>query len=107
MFYFIAALVSVSEEVRSRCRVKHTFTSIIPDSPTFDNFAVDNHLKTAKRPNRYVHNISSGFGFDICDICFHNFFQIFKSVNILNILCDFIIDWSISINVYTVGEEKD
>ena len=53
-FYFIAALVSVSEEVRSRCRVKHTFTSIIPDSPTFDNFAVDNHLKTAKRPNRYV-----------------------------------------------------
>ena len=51
---YLAALVSVSEEVRSRCRVKHTFTSIIPDSPTFavDNFAVDHHLKTAsKRPN--------------------------------------------------------
>ena len=48
---YLAALVSVSEEVRSRCRVKHTFTSIIPDSPTFDNFAVDNHLKTVKRPN--------------------------------------------------------
>ena len=51
---YLAALVSVSEEIRSRCRVKHTFTSIIPDSPTFavDNFAVDHHLKTAsKRPN--------------------------------------------------------
>ncbi len=49
---YLAALVSVSEEVRSRCQVKHTITSI-PDSPTFDSFAVDHHLKTGaiKRPN--------------------------------------------------------
>ena len=50
---YLAALVSVSEEVRSRCHVKHTITNIIPDSPTFDSFAVDHHLKAGgiKRPN--------------------------------------------------------
>ena len=42
---YLSALVSVSEEVRNKCRVKHNFTTIIPDSPTFDSFAVDNHLK--------------------------------------------------------------
>lgn len=42
---YLAALVSVSEEVRSRCHVRHTFMDILPDSPTFDSFAVDNHLK--------------------------------------------------------------
>jgi neurofibromin 1 len=51
---YLAGLVSVSEEVRSRCHVKHTFTSTIPDSPTFNSFAVDaHHLKTGcsmKRP---------------------------------------------------------
>lgn len=50
---YLAALVSVSEEIRSRCNVKHTISNLIPDSPTFDSFAVDNHLKTGaiKRPN--------------------------------------------------------
>lgn len=50
---YLAALVSVSEDVRSRCRVKHTFTDIMPDSPTFDSFAVNNHLKkdNNRRPN--------------------------------------------------------
>jgi hypothetical protein len=45
----LAALVSVSEEVRSRCHVKHTFSNVLPDSPTFDSFAVDHHLKTNLR----------------------------------------------------------
>ena len=50
---YLAALVSVSDEVRSRCHVKHIITNLIPDSPTFDSFAVDHHLKTGgmKRPN--------------------------------------------------------
>lgn len=51
---YLAALVSVSEEVRSRCHVKHTISNIIiTDSPTFDSFAVDHHLKAGavKRPN--------------------------------------------------------
>jgi neurofibromin 1 len=42
---YLAALVSVSEDVRSRCHVKHNFSDVLPDSPTFDSFAVDNHLK--------------------------------------------------------------
>ncbi len=42
---YLAALVSVSEDVRSRCHVKQTFSGIMPDSPTFDSFAVDIHLK--------------------------------------------------------------
>ena len=42
---YLAALVSVSEDVRSRCHAKHTFADVLPDSPTFDSFAVDNHLK--------------------------------------------------------------
>ncbi len=42
---YLAALVSVSEDVRSRCHVKHTFSDIMPDSPTLDSFAVDSHLK--------------------------------------------------------------
>ncbi len=42
---YLAALVSVSEDVRSRCHVKHAFSDVTPDSPTLDNFAVDNHLK--------------------------------------------------------------
>lgn len=51
---YLAALVSVSDEVRSRCHVKHTIPNMIPDSPTFDSFAVDHHLKAGsgiKRPN--------------------------------------------------------
>jgi hypothetical protein len=43
---YLAALVSVSEEVRSRCRLRHTFADVMPDSPTFDSFVVDTHLKT-------------------------------------------------------------
>ena len=42
---YLAALVSVSEDVRSRCHVKHNFSDVLPDSPTFDSFAVDNHLR--------------------------------------------------------------
>ncbi len=42
---YLAALVAVSDDVRSRCHVKHNFSDVLPDSPTFDSFAVDNHLK--------------------------------------------------------------
>lgn len=41
---YLAALVSVSEEVRSRCHVKHGFYRMIPDSMSVDNFPVDLHL---------------------------------------------------------------
>ena len=37
---YLAALVAVSEEVRSRCHVRHTFS----ESPIFDSFAVGKHL---------------------------------------------------------------
>jgi len=44
---YLAALVSVSEEVRLRCHVKHQFGDMnsAADSPLVDNFAVDNHLR--------------------------------------------------------------
>ena len=43
----LAALVSVSEEVRSRCHVKHQIGDMnaAADSPFVDNFTVDNHLR--------------------------------------------------------------
>ena len=41
---YLAGLVSVSEEVRSRCHVRHVFSDMMPDSPTFDSFVVDTHL---------------------------------------------------------------
>ena len=43
----LAALVSVSEEVRSRCHVKHQIGDMnaAADSPLVDNFTVDNHLR--------------------------------------------------------------
>lgn len=44
---YLAALVSVSEDVRSRCHVRHKFAKVLPDSPTFDSFAVGNHLKVS------------------------------------------------------------
>eukprot|EP00096_Caligus_rogercresseyi_P010749 TRINITY_DN4009_c0_g1_i1.p1 TRINITY_DN4009_c0_g1~~TRINITY_DN4009_c0_g1_i1.p1 ORF type:complete len:1057 (-),score=353.76 TRINITY_DN4009_c0_g1_i1:103-2820(-) len=47
---YLAALVSVSDEVRSRCHVKHSFAGVVPDSPTFDSFTVDNHLRSFRRP---------------------------------------------------------
>jgi len=44
---YLSALVSVSEEVRSRCHVKHQLSEAgsTADSPLVDNFAVDNHLR--------------------------------------------------------------
>ena len=44
---YLAALVSVSEEVKLRCHVKHQLgdTSPAADSPLVDNFTVDNHLR--------------------------------------------------------------
>ena len=51
---YLAALVSVSEEVRSRCHVRHTFADVMPDSPTFDSFVVDTHLKTNQPTNSHV-----------------------------------------------------
>ena len=41
---YLAALVSVSEEVRSRCHVKHSFSRILPESLSVDSFPVDLHL---------------------------------------------------------------
>ncbi|KAK6622690.1 hypothetical protein RUM43_008532 [Polyplax serrata] len=41
---YLAALVSVSEEVRSRCHVKHSLTRIMPESLSIDSFPVDLHL---------------------------------------------------------------
>jgi len=44
---YLAALVSVSEEVRLRCHVKHQFGDMnsAADPPLVDNFTVDNHLR--------------------------------------------------------------
>ena len=44
---YLAALVSVSEEVKLRCHVRHQLgdTGHATDSPLVDNFTVDNHLK--------------------------------------------------------------
>merc|ERR1719245_1063558 len=55
---YLAALVSVSEEVRSRCHVRHTFADVMPDSPTFDSFVVDTHLKTNQQ-NQSSNNSST------------------------------------------------
>lgn len=43
---YLAALVSVSEEVRLRCHVKHQFGDMnsAADPPLVDNITVDNHL---------------------------------------------------------------
>lgn len=41
---YLAALVSVSEEVRSRCHVKHSLARIVPEASTPDHFPVDIHL---------------------------------------------------------------
>ena len=49
---YLAALVSVSEEVRSRCHLRHTFADVMPDSPTFDSFVVDTHLKTNQQSHQ-------------------------------------------------------
>ena len=44
---YLSALVSVSEEVRSRCHVKHVFgdVNVAADSPLVDSFTVDSHLR--------------------------------------------------------------
>ncbi|XP_021921694.1 neurofibromin isoform X3 [Zootermopsis nevadensis] len=47
---YLAALVSVSEEVRSRCHVKHSLARMIPESSSGENFAVDNHLSLMPHP---------------------------------------------------------
>jgi hypothetical protein len=43
-YLFVSALVSVSEEVRSRCHVKHSLARMIPESGSCENFPVDSHL---------------------------------------------------------------
>ncbi|PNF21160.1 hypothetical protein B7P43_G05091 [Cryptotermes secundus] len=47
---YLAALVSVSEEVRSRCHVKHSIARMIPESGSGENFAVDSHLNVMPHP---------------------------------------------------------
>jgi neurofibromin 1 len=44
---YLAAVLPVSEEVRSRCHVKHQLgdAAVTAESPLVDNFAVDNHLR--------------------------------------------------------------
>lgn len=43
-YLLVSALVSVSEEVRSRCHVKHSLARMIPESGSCENFPVDSHL---------------------------------------------------------------
>lgn len=43
-YLVVSALVSVSEEVRSRCHVKHSLVRMIPESGSGENFAVESHL---------------------------------------------------------------
>ncbi|XP_071038330.1 neurofibromin isoform X2 [Parasteatoda tepidariorum] len=40
---YLAALVSVSEEVRSRCHLKHRITRVISESPSAEAFATELH----------------------------------------------------------------
>ena len=42
---YLSALVSVSEEVRSRCHVKHQVSHMNSAETLAENFAVDNHLR--------------------------------------------------------------
>ena len=42
--FYLKALLPVSEEVRSRCRLKHSVAQIIPASSSFEHFPVDLHL---------------------------------------------------------------
>ncbi|XP_068081132.1 neurofibromin [Anabrus simplex] len=48
---YLAALVSVSEEVRSRCHVKHSLARTIPESGSTENFPVDMHLNLIPQPH--------------------------------------------------------
>ncbi|GIZ02177.1 neurofibromin [Caerostris extrusa] len=41
---YLAALVSVSEEVRSRCHLKHRITRVVSESPSAEAFATELHL---------------------------------------------------------------
>ncbi|XP_046387119.1 neurofibromin isoform X3 [Ischnura elegans] len=41
---YLAALVSVSEEVRSRCHAKHSFARPMPESGSAENFPGDMHI---------------------------------------------------------------
>ncbi|XP_022248395.1 neurofibromin-like, partial [Limulus polyphemus] len=40
---YLAALISVSEEVRSRCHLKHRVARVVSESPSAERFAVDLH----------------------------------------------------------------
>ncbi|XP_069683037.1 neurofibromin isoform X4 [Periplaneta americana] len=55
---YLAALVSVSEEVRSRCHVKHSLARMIPESGSSENFSVDNHLGLLPHPPVPPANVS-------------------------------------------------
>ena len=56
---YLAALVSVSDEVRNKCHVRHTFADVMPDSPTFDSFVVDTHLKKSNQHQNTSSNSNS------------------------------------------------
>jgi hypothetical protein len=56
----VSALVSVSEEVRSRCHVKHSLARMIPELGSGENFAVDSHLSLM--PHVSIHKVVSGNG---------------------------------------------
>ncbi|PSN31934.1 Neurofibromin [Blattella germanica] len=56
---YLAALVSVSEEVRSRCHVKHSLVRMIPESGSSENFTVDNHLSLLPHPPVPTSSITS------------------------------------------------
>ncbi|KAJ9589315.1 hypothetical protein L9F63_017474, partial [Diploptera punctata] len=58
---YLAALVSVSEEVRSRCHVKHSLARMIPESGSSENFTVDSHLSLLPHPPQSQQQ-SSGAG---------------------------------------------
>ncbi|XP_049859509.1 neurofibromin isoform X2 [Schistocerca gregaria] len=47
---YLAALVSVSEEVRSRCHVKHSVSRAMPESGSTENFPVDINVNLIQQP---------------------------------------------------------
>lgn len=58
-YLLVSALVSVSEEVRSRCHVKHSLARMIPESGSCENFPVDSHLSL-------IPTVSISDHFDLC-----------------------------------------
>lgn len=57
--FSFAALVSVSEEVRSRCHVKHSLARMLPDSNSADGFSVDIRHTSAPVTSQVIINYNS------------------------------------------------